>query len=116
MDTTTSFPSTPTERGAPDVVVGWHAKRSKNGLAIAVDGAVGYRLRLIPPNTILGRFAAACDAWPAVLKAIEAGRSPRTLVLDWLGADGSRGIVAGGATLEYLARSGLGVPADHLRR
>jgi hypothetical protein len=37
------------------------------------------------------------------------------LVLDWHGADGSRGRVSSGVTLEYLARSGLGLPADHLR-
>ena len=47
--------------------------------------------------------------------AIDGGRSPRMLVLDWHGANGSRGRVSSGVTLEYLARSGLGLPAEHLR-
>jgi hypothetical protein len=37
------------------------------------------------------------------------------LVLDWIGADRSRRKVSSGVTLEYLARSGLGLPAEHLR-
>ena len=67
------------------------------------------------PAEILGRFASTHDAWPAVITAVEAGRTPRMLVLDWHRADGSRGPVASGVTLEYLARSGLGLPAEHLR-
>ena len=31
-------------------------RRSPEGFAIAIDGAVGYSLRLIPSNKILGRF------------------------------------------------------------
>jgi hypothetical protein len=82
---------------------------------IAVDGAVAYSLRLTPSNKVLGQFASTHEAWPAVLAAVEGGRSPRLLVLDWLGADGSVGRVSSGVTLEYLARSGLGLPAEHLR-
>jgi hypothetical protein len=82
---------------------------------ITVDGAVAYSLRLIPSNKVLGRFPSTPNAWSAVLAEIDAGRAPRTLVLDWHGVDGSCGRVSGGLTLEYLARSGLGLPADHLR-
>jgi hypothetical protein len=89
--------------------------RFPEGFEIRIDDATGYSLRLIPSNKILGRFASTHEAWPAVIAAIEAGRSPRMLVLDWLGADGSRGPVSSGITLEYLARSGLGLPAEYLR-
>jgi len=95
--------------------VGWYARLSRDGFGLVVDGVVAYSLRLIPSNKILGQFASAHDAWPAVIAAIEAGRSPRSLVLDWHHADGSRGRVSSGVTLEYLARSGLGLSAEHLR-
>jgi hypothetical protein len=81
----------------------------------AIDGVVEYSLRLIPSNKILGRFPSTHEAWPAVIAAIESGRSPRMLVLDWHGADESRGQVSSGVTLEYFARYGLGLPAEHLR-
>lgn len=87
----------------------------RDGFGIVIDGAVAHSLRLIPSNKILGRFASTHDAWPAVVAAVEAGRSSRILVVDWHGADGSRDPVASGVTLEYLARSGLGLPAEHLR-
>ena len=86
-----------------------------DGFGISIDGAVGYSLRLIPSNKILGRFASTHDAWPAVIAAVEAGRAARMLVLDWHDAEGSSGPVSSGVTLEYLARSGLGLPAEHLR-
>ena len=86
-----------------------------DGFGIVIDGAFGYSLRLIPSNRILGRFASTHEAWPAVIAAVDAGRPPRTLVLDWHGADGSRGHVSSGLTLEYLARSGLGLPAEYMR-
>ena len=79
---------------------------SGRGFGIAVDGATEYALRLIPSDKILGRYQSAHDAWPAT----------RTLVLDWIGADGTRGKVSSGVTLEYLARCGLGMPAEHLRQ
>jgi hypothetical protein len=80
-----------------------------------VDGAVGYSLRLIPSNKVLGRFTSTYQAWSAVVAAVDSGRSSRLLVLDWHGVNGSRGPVASGINLEYVARSGLGLPADHLR-
>jgi hypothetical protein len=115
MHTNTSAPSARPERARAGSGVGRHGSPSGDGFGIVIDGAVGYSLRLIPSNKVLGRFASTHEAWPAVVAAIEAGRSPRMLVLDWHGADGSRGRVSSGVTLEYLARSGLGLPAEHLR-
>ena len=94
---------------------GRYARKPGEPLEIRVDGAIGYSLRLIPSNKILGRFPSTHEAWPAVIAAIDGGRSPRMLVLDWHGANGSRGRVSSGVTLEYLARSGLGLPAEHMR-
>lgn len=107
--------SYPAERAGAGIEGGRHASLSGDGFGIDIDGAVAYSLRLIPSNKMLGRFASTHDAWPAVIAAVEAGRTPRRLVLDWHRADGSRGPVASGVTLEYLARSGLGLPAEHLR-
>jgi len=111
----TSALSAPAERASAGTEVGRYARLSRDGFGIVIDGAVAYSLRLIPSNKILGRFASTHDAWPAVIAAVEAGRSPRMLVLDWHGADESRGPVSSGVTLEYLARSDLGLPAEHLR-
>jgi len=108
-------PSAPVERAGAGFEAGRHPRLSRDGFGIAIDGAVAYSLRLIPSNKVLGHFAFAHDAWPAVVAAVEAGRSPRTLVLDRHGVEGSGGRVASGVTLEYLARSGLGLPAEHLR-
>jgi hypothetical protein len=112
---TPSVLSTQAELAGSGFEVGRYAKLSRDGYGLVIDGAVAYSLRLIPSNKILGQFASTHDAWPAVIAAIEGGRSPRTLVLDWHHADGSRGRVSSGVTLEYLARSGLGLPAEHLR-
>jgi hypothetical protein len=71
---------------------------------IVVDGAVGYSLRLIPSNKILARFETTLDAWPAIIAAVEGGRSPRTLSLDWNAADGSSGSISAGPRLERFAR------------
>ena len=115
MRMNTSALPTPIERATAGIDARRQARLSGEGFGIVIDGAIGYSLRLIPSNKILGRFASTHDAWPAVIAAVEAGRTPRMLVLDWHGADGSRGPVASGVTLEYLARSGLGLPAEHLR-
>jgi hypothetical protein len=113
MPTSNTAPSRP-DRAAP---AGLRRTRrgAPEGFEIAIDGAVEYSLRLIPSGRILGRYRSTGDAWPAVIAAVDAGRAPRTLVLDWIGADGSRGKVSSGITLEYLARRGLGLPAEHLR-
>jgi hypothetical protein len=113
--TKTSAPSAPPERVRAAATPVRRAGRPNDGFDISIDGAVGYSLRLIPSNKILGRFASTHEAWGAVIAAADGGRPPRMLVLDWHRADGARGPVASGLTLEYLARSGLGLPADHLR-
>jgi hypothetical protein len=105
----------PVEGAYPGFEVGRYARLSKDGFGISIDGAVGYSLRLIPSNKDLGRFETTHSAWPAVVAALDAGRSSRTLVLDWHGADGTRHRMTSGAKLEYLARAGLGLPAEHLR-
>jgi hypothetical protein len=88
---------------------------SPDGFGIVIDGAVGYSLRLIPSNKILGRFASTREAWPAVLAEIERGIPAKCLVLDWHWANGRTGRVSSGRNLAFIARSGLGLPADHLR-
>ncbi len=103
------------ERKRSGVTSAGHAARPGQEFGIVIDGAEGYSLRLIPSDKILGRFATTRDAWRAVVAATDEGGSPRLLVLDWYGANGSGGRVSSGRTLEYLARSGLGLPADHLR-
>ena len=115
MHTRINAPSAPHKRTRGGVEPGRRPERPIEEFGIVIDGAVGYSLRLIPSNKILDRFPSTHEAWPAVIAAIEAGRSPRMLVLDWHGADGSHGRVSSGITLEYLARSGLALPADHLR-
>jgi hypothetical protein len=115
MRTNTSAPSAQSRRARAGGETGPTAKISGSGFGVVIEGAVGYSLRLTPSNKILGRFASTTEAWPAVIAAVDAGRTPRTLVLDWHGADGSHGRVSSGLTLEYLARSGLGLPAEHLR-
>ena len=115
MHTRVNASSAPPRRAGVGVEPGRRPGRPIEEFGIAIDGAVEYSLRLIPSNKILGRFPSTHEAWPAVVAAIESGRSPRMLVLDWHGADGSRGRVSSGVTLQYLARSGLGLPADHLR-
>ena len=75
-----------------------------------LDGAVGYRLRLIPSNKVLARFETTLEAWPAIIAAVEAGRSPRTLALDAIMADGTAAMVSAGPRLEMWARYNHGEP------
>ena len=81
---------------------------SPDGFGIVIDGAVGYSLRLIPSNKILGRFASTREAWPAVLAEIERGIPAKCLVLDWHWANGRTGRGSSGRNLVFTARSGLG--------
>ena len=83
--------------------------RSREGFGIVIDGAVGYSLRLIPSNKILGRFVSTREAWPAVLAAVECGMPAKCLILDWHWANGRRGRVSSGRQLVSTARSGLGL-------
>ena len=75
---------------------------------IFIDGAVGYRLRLIPSGKILARFDSTLEAWPAIIATIERGRSPRTLALDAIFAEGKVGLVSAGPRLEMWARHNNG--------
>jgi hypothetical protein len=77
---------------------------------ICIDGAVEYRLRLIPSNKVLARFASTLDAWPAIISTVEGGRSSRTLSLDWVMADGRTGSISAGPRLERWARHNDGEP------
>ena len=90
---------------------------SPDGFGIVIDGAVGYSLRLIPSNKILGRFGSTREAWPAVLAAVERGMPAKCLILDWHWANGRRGRVSSGRLLVSTARSGLGLDvAQHRMR
>ena len=91
------------------VEIGRYARMEADGFGIAIDGAVGYSLRLIPSNKILGRFATTREAWPAILAAVERGMPAKCLVLDWHWANGRRGRVNSGRLLVLTARSGLGL-------
>ncbi|MDO8485657.1 MAG: hypothetical protein Q7S35_12025 [Candidatus Limnocylindrales bacterium] len=85
---------------------------------ICLDGAIEYQVRLIPSTKVIGRFVSTLDAWPAVIAAIEGGRSPRTLSLDAIGAAGQRWHMAAGPFLERFARLNNGEPhpyADRVR-
>ena len=84
------------------------AKAPGEKTEIRIDGAVGYSLRLIPSNKILARFASTLEAWPAIIETVERGRSPRTLSLDWNGADGRSGSISAGPRLERWARRNNG--------
>jgi hypothetical protein len=82
---------------------------------IRIDGAVGYSLRLIPSNKILARFHSTLEAWPVIIATVEGGRSPRTLSLDWNGADGRSGSISAGPRLEGWARRSNGEAFEYTR-
>jgi hypothetical protein len=85
-----------------------YARKPGARTEILVDGAVGYSLRLIPSGKILGRYSSTLEAWAAIIAAVESGRSPRTLALDWHSADGRRGILSAGPRLARWARHNNG--------
>lgn len=89
------------------------AKKPGEKTEICIDGAVGYSLRLIPSNKILARFASTLEAWPVIIRTIEDGRSPRTLSLDWNGADGSSESISAGPPLLRWARRNNGDPQPY---
>ena len=91
------------------VEIGRYARLEVDGFGIVIDGAVGYSLRLLPSNKVLGRFASTREAWPAVLDEVARGIPPRCLILDWHQASGRRGRVSSGRLLVSTARSGLGL-------
>jgi hypothetical protein len=91
------------------------AKRPGEKTEIFIDGAVAYQLRLIPSNKVLGRFRTTLEAWPAIIAATEGGRSPRTLSLDWVGADGAFESISAGPRLEGWARRNNGEDVAYAR-
>jgi hypothetical protein len=101
----------------PEMEIDWNVARPsrftrKPGekTEICIDGAIGYALRLIPSNKILARFESTLEAWPVIIKTIEGGRSPRTLSLDAILADGRRRSISAGPRLEGIARINNGEP------
>ena len=96
--------------------VGRWARKPGEKTEIFVDGAVGYQLRLIPSNKVLCRFASTLEAWPAIIATVEGGRSPRTLSLDWVLADGRSGSISAGPRLARWARYNNGEPHAYENR
>lgn len=90
--------------------IGRGALKAGEKTEICLDGAAEYQLRLIPSTVVIGRFASTLDAWPAIIRAAESGRSPRTLSLDAFGADGRRWHMAAGTFLIEFARSTTETP------
>jgi len=90
--------------------IGRRGRRPGERTEICIDGATGYSLRLIPSNKILARFHSTLEAWPVIIRAIEGGRSPRTLSLDANLADGTRESISAGRRLEGVARINNGEP------
>jgi hypothetical protein len=83
---------------------------------ICIDGAIGYSLRLLPSNKILARFNSTLDAWPVIIATVEGGRSPRTLSLDWNGANAKSGSISAGPRLLRWARLNNGEPHPYANR
>jgi hypothetical protein len=96
--------------------VGRRARKPGEKTEICIDGAIGYSLRLIPSNKILARFDSTLDAWPVIIATVAGGRSPRTLSLDWNGADGRGGSISAGPRLERWARLNNGEPHPYENR
>lgn len=97
-------------------VLGRPVRRHGETTEICIDGAVGYQLRLFPSNKVLARFASTLEAWPAIIAAVDGGRSPRTLSLDWQDADGKVESISAGPRLEGWARLNNGGPHPNERR
>ena len=92
------------------------ARKPGEKTEICIDGAIGYALRLIPSNKILARFESTLEAWPVIIKTVEGGRSPRTLSLDAILADGRSGRISAGPRLEGFARLNNGEPHPYPSR
>src|SRR5665811_1996611 len=74
-------------------------------LEIRVDGAIGYSLRLIPSNKVVGRFVSTLEAWPAIEAEAERGIPASCLVLDSHGATASMvGSASGESSSGQLGR------------
>ena len=92
------------------------ARKPGEKTEICIDGAVEYALRLIPSNKILARLNSTLEAWPAIIATVDNGRSPRTLSLDWVGADGKGGKISAGPRLERWARHNNGEAREYVIR
>jgi hypothetical protein len=86
------------------------ARRPGERSETRIDGAVGYALRLIPSNKVLAQFGSTLDAWPMIVAAVDGGRSPRTLALDWIDAAGVAHKLSAGPRLVRWARLKNGEP------
>jgi hypothetical protein len=91
-------------------IIGRRARRPGEKTEVFIDGAIAYQLRLIPSNKILARFESTLAAWPVIIATIEGGRSPRTLAMDAILADGRVALVSAGPRIEMFARHGNGEP------
>ncbi len=96
--------------------VGRRVRKPGEKTEIFVDGAVAYQLRLIPSNKVLARFATTLEAWPVIINSVECGRSPRTLALDAITADGTTISVSAGPRLVRWARHNNGDLVAHRQR
>jgi hypothetical protein len=88
-------------------VTGWYWDKVKDGYDIAIDGAIGYRLRLIPSNKILAIAPTAREVFRAYLDEVARGRAPRTMVVDWCWADGRTGVLKAGRGLAQTAQASV---------
>ncbi len=93
--------------------VGRYARKPGEKTEICIDGALAYQLRLIPANKVLARFESTLEAWPVIISTVQGGRSPRTLSLDAVFADGSIGSISAGPRLERWARHNNGEPRSY---
>jgi len=91
-------------------IIGRRARKPGEKTEVFIEGAVAYQLRLIPSNKILARFDSTLGAWPVIIATIEGGRSPRTLAMDAILADGRVALVSAGPRLEMFARYNNGEP------
>ena len=96
--------------------IGRRARKPGEKTEICIDGAVAYQLRLIPSNMILAQFESTLEAWPMIIATIDGGRSPRTLSLDAIDADGSAESISAGPRLEWFARINNGEPHPYDER
>ena len=94
---------------------GRYARAPGEKTEIRLDGAIEYQLRLIPSTKVIGRFRSTLDAWPAIIAAAESGRSPRTLSLDAIDANGKRWHMAAGRFLIAYARFNNGEPHPYAK-
>jgi len=81
-----------------------HPRKPGEKSEFFLDGAVGYQLRLIPSNKVLNRFETTLEAWPVIIATVEGGRSPRTLALDAVMANGTLTMISAGPRLAMWAR------------